>query len=142
MRSSVFKAAPLLIAPLILAACSTPQKRAEQNPEMFAALSQDEQRLVLEGRIREGMNQDAVFIALGRPSRETEARLGGRDHLNWIYSRIVSREIPNYSRRYYRGADGSIYSRCYYDPYYDSYIVDTFRVIFEDGKVVGWEELY
>lgn len=122
--------------------CSTPQTRADQNPEAFAALSKEEQRLVLEGRIREGMNQDAVFIALGRPSRERESRMEGQSRINWIYSRIVSREIPNFSRRYYRGADGNVYSHCYYDPYYDSYIVDTFRVVFQNGKVIGWEELY
>ena len=127
---------------LLLTGCSTPQTRADQNPEAFAALSMEEQRLVLEGRIREGMNEDAVFIALGRPSRERESRLDGVSRTNWIYSRIVTREIPQFSRRYYRGADGHVYSRCYYDPYYDSYIVDTFRVIFENGSVVWWEELY
>ncbi|MGF1677990.1 MAG: hypothetical protein ACFCUX_02225 [Candidatus Methylacidiphilales bacterium] len=131
----------VLISSLLIVSCSTPQKRAEEKSTAFAALSQEEQRLVLEGRIREGMNPDAVYIALGRPAKEREARMGGRNHVHWIYSRMISREVPAFRREYYRGSDGRLYGQTYYDPYYESYVVDTFRVIFENNRVVGWEEL-
>jgi len=122
--------------------CSTPQSRAQENPEAFARLSKEQQRLALEGKISEGMNEDAVYVALGRPSKKREGRLDGRDQLYWVYSRIVSREIPSYRTRYSRDRFGRVYADCYYDPFYDSYVEDTFRVIFENGKVVGWQELY
>ncbi|MEM6885305.1 MAG: hypothetical protein AAF571_09750 [Verrucomicrobiota bacterium] len=121
--------------------CTSPQKRAEENPEAFARLSKDQQRMVLEGRIEEGMNEDAVYIALGRPSKKRDMRIEGETINNWIYSRTVTEEIPAFRDRYYRGHNGRLYRSCYYDPYYRSYVVDTFRVMFKSGKVVGWEEL-
>lgn len=131
----------LLVAVISLMGCSSPQKRAESRPEAFARLSPDEQRLALEGRIREGMNEDAVFIALGRPSKTLSARRDGADQIHWVYSSIVTREIPSFSHSRFRGEDGRWYGRSYYDPYYQSYVVDTFRVVFRDGRVIGWEEL-
>ncbi len=126
---------------LLLAGCTSPQKRAEENPEAFASLSKERQRMVLEGKIEEGMNEDAVYIALGRPSKKRDMRIEGKTLNNWIYSRTVTEEIPAFRDSYYRGHNGRVYRSCYYDPYFRSYVVDTFRVMFKQGKVVGWEEL-
>jgi len=126
---------------LIIAGCSTPQKRAEENPEAFAKLSKPQQRMVLEGRIGEGLSEKAVYIALGRPSKKRDMRIEGETITNWIYSRTLTEVIPAYRDRYYRGHNGRLYRSCYYDPYYRSYVVDTFRVMFKQGQVVGWEEL-
>ncbi|MEM1157348.1 MAG: hypothetical protein AAF649_03940 [Verrucomicrobiota bacterium] len=126
---------------LIFIGCTSPQKRAEENPEAFAKLSKAQQRMVLEGRIEEGMNEDAVFIALGRPTKKRDMRIEGENINNWIYSRTLTEVIPAYRDRYYRGYNGRLYRSCYYDPYYRSYVVDTFRVMFKQGRVVGWEEL-
>jgi hypothetical protein len=141
MRSNGFFFFVVLATALFIAGCTSPQKRAEQNPEAFAKLGKEQQRLVLEGKIQEGMNEDAVFIALGRASQKREMRLDGETLNNWIYSRTVTEEIPAFRDRYYRGRNGRLYRSCYYDPYYRSYVVDTFRVMFKKGKVVGWEEL-
>lgn len=123
------------------AACSTPQKRAEENPEAFGRLTKSEQQLVLSGRVKEGLDSDAVYIALGRPSRVLEGSEGGQFYERWIYSRTVSEPVRYRRMGTYFIKGHGYYPYCYYDTYWDSYVVDTFEVTFRNGIVRGWREL-
>lgn len=73
-------------AAVLLASCaSTPQKRIDNNPQMFNALSSKDRSLVSRGVIREGMNRDAVFLAWGAPDQTTMGRKNGRQTEQWAY---------------------------------------------------------
>ncbi|MEO0454161.1 MAG: hypothetical protein AAFY98_08500 [Verrucomicrobiota bacterium] len=129
----------MVIAFFFVVGCSTPQKRAEERPEAFANLSKSDQSLVLSGQIKEGLNTDAVYVALGRPSRVLRGREKGVSYERWVYSTIVS--YPVRARgTYFLGPHGP-FPYCYYSTRWESYVIDTFEVQFEGGSVTGWREL-
>jgi hypothetical protein len=51
----------------IFTSCSTTETRISEHPEIFQSLSPRDQALVREGKIREGMSQNAVWVAWGAP---------------------------------------------------------------------------
>lgn len=133
----------LALAALLLGAagCSTPLTRSQERASTFERLKPEDQRLLLQGKIREGLDEDAVYIALGKPSRVTRGQKEGRREFSWIYSRLETRTVLSYRPRVVHLQDGG--AVVHYDaaPYYDTYSVDAFEVMFQDGKVIGWKEL-
>ena len=82
----VLSLAALLVA-LALTACSTPERRIEKNPELFAALPPDVQANVRAGRIDLGYSSEAVALALGEPDRQyTRRSTGGKTTKVWSYT--------------------------------------------------------
>ena len=59
---------------LILTSCSTTETRISNHPDIFQTLSPRDQALVREGKIREGMSQDAVWLAWGTPDQKATGR--------------------------------------------------------------------
>ncbi len=74
----------------LLAGCASNatlrQRRVEANPEAYQRLSEADRRLVSQGKIREGMNKEGVFLSWGRPD---EIRQGSKQKVPY--------EIWNYS---------------------------------------------
>jgi len=95
----------------------------------------------MKGLISEGMNTDAVYIAMGNPSRIVTGRIDKSDFVRWIYGRLQTDVVPGYSYRPVVGPNGYVYMTSFYDPEYFTYQVDSYAVIFKNGKVVGWEQL-
>ncbi len=77
-----------------LAGCATPGRRAQQNPAAFHRLSPSDQRLVLKGKIRPGMDHDAVFIAWGKPDWKLRGGKGQEECESWIYYRERTTYAP------------------------------------------------
>jgi len=141
MISRLFGLSLLCLATVVFVSCSTPQTRSKERAESFSRLTKVEQRTVLEGRIKEGMIQDAVYIAMGNPSRRSRGRFEGKSTESWIYGRLESYNIPRYRREYIRGPHGELFSRHVYDPITEFRTVETFVVYFNNGRVIGWQEL-
>ena len=57
-----------------VAGCTTIDTRIAERREAFSRMSQRDQALVQQGTIREGMSQDAVYIAWGPPSQRAPGR--------------------------------------------------------------------
>jgi len=131
---------------LFSSACSTVQSRIDRNPEMFAALPADDQALVLQGQVEEGMNQEAVFLAWGAPDREIVRSREGRQVDIWIYLLRRTTAVPafSYGLRYggYRpGWGGGVAVDVpIYDPVYITEEEPSRSVEFEGGRVVGWSK--
>jgi hypothetical protein len=121
--------------------CSTPQTRAKERASSFERLKPEDQRMLLQGKIREGLDEDAVYVALGSPTRVTRGQREGKQEYSWIYSRMVTRTIPAYRPRAVRLSDGRTMVCEDYAPLYETDLVDAFEVIFRAGKVIGWKEL-
>ncbi len=70
-----------------LSSCvTTPSMRIEENVSVFQSLPVAEQQLVREGRIAEGMSQQAVFLAWGYPNvAPVRGQKGGQDFERWVY---------------------------------------------------------
>lgn len=74
-----------------LAGCDTPAVRARVHGSAFGKLSAGDRRLVLAGKVRSGMNKDAVYIAWGEPDAK-ETVPGGKDDTTevWSYRRQLT----------------------------------------------------
>ncbi len=75
---------------LLLNACSTPETRISERPDVYRSLSAADQGLVSQGKIREGMSRDAVYIAWGAPNQRAEGRNRGSAVETWIYFNTTS----------------------------------------------------
>jgi hypothetical protein len=135
----------VLILPLILGSCSTIESRKEERAQAFDLLTKDQQRVVMQGRITEGLGQDAVYIALGKPLRVRRESMNGVATENWVYGRMETYSNPGIVMGPAYGYGRYGYGPYFYPGYYDtnvSVMRDTFIVYFNQaGKVKGWKEL-
>ena len=121
--------------------CATPQSRAQEKSEAFASLPKKFQEAALKGELVEGMNADAVYIALGKPERVVSGEEKGVQQERWVYVRIETDEVPAWRETYGRTADGRVLAFRQYDPIRLTRFRDSFEVKFEKGKAVGWRGL-
>ncbi|HEY2573549.1 MAG TPA: hypothetical protein VGH65_05745 [Verrucomicrobiaceae bacterium] len=77
---------PAAAGMLLLANCSSPATRISKNPDLYHGLSEPHKALVQQGRITEGMNKEAVWLAWGRADRVATGSRGGRPYERWSYT--------------------------------------------------------
>lgn len=79
-----------LLAVFTLSNCSSvnPAGRIEKNPQIYNDLSLEEQELVSQGQITEGMTPGGVFLALGSPDRRLEGSSEGKRTMRWDYTSL------------------------------------------------------
>lgn len=127
--------------------CSTFEKRAEDNAELFASLDAETQDKLRQGMVEVGYTPDMVFIALGAPDSRSERITAESREKIWIYSTYYTE---------YTGTDTVGYQRIVnYDPTTKSYFVhyepvrvdhyqnrteDRIRITFRDDKVAVIEK--
>ncbi len=142
---------------LLVAGCATTEYRISQYPALYQTLSPRDQGLVREGRIREGMSQDAVFLAWGSPAERLSGRSRGRQIETWVFTTTRTAYSPHfgfglgfgsYGGGYYRHRGGYRYHHFgYYDPFYDPFFYSRFETVevpsrivsFQNGRVVGYQ---
>src|SRR3954468_19694739 len=129
----------LCASALFFAGCATPEQRISDHPEIFQTLSPRDQELVKAGKIREGMSQDAVWIAWGSPDQKATGVARGHSVETWIYNDYYYANSPYpypYGPFGYGGYFGSgrlvfhthgryrfaVIGDPFYDPFYYSYI--------------------
>jgi hypothetical protein len=160
MKTPFLSLCSAALAALLLSSCvapSTPQSRIAARPEAYNSLPASQRSLIDQGKIKEGMTKDAVYLAWGQPDRVRESSSGGRKTESWlyegydpVYTQHVDIGYGGYGYGGYghgrRGRYGGFYD-CY--PYggssyavgtevnYIPYVART--VDFRNGKVTGWE---
>lgn len=92
----------------IFVGCSTTQTRISDHPEIYQRLGQTDQALVNRGEIRNGMPQEAVYLAWGNPEQRTTANVHGRPAETWVYTETTGdiRPFPHYGLGYGFGRGG------------------------------------
>ena len=70
---------------LLLAGCATPEKRIQQNQEIFDSFPVAAQARIRGGQIDLGFTPDMVRIALGEPQRKTLRRAADGEVEIWSY---------------------------------------------------------
>ncbi len=137
----------MLLAPLLwlAAGCaSSVERRIERNPQLFQQLYAQDQQLVREQKLREGMSREAVFLALGRPDRVSTGRKNGKNFERWIY--VGQQAIMTQTLGMgWGGRWGGGWCAPYYDPFFMGGPMVTYvpyeaaAVDFVNGRAVGWE---
>ena len=148
---------------LALTGCSTTETRIAEHPDIFQRLSPRDQDLVRQGKIRDGMPQDAVWLAWGNPDQRGAGFARGRAVETWIYNEYVYAHAPYpypYGPYGYGGYWGggrvafhsynhrrfAVIGDPYFDPFYYSYITPSIpypakTVTFTGGRVVSLQIL-
>lgn len=165
--SSGARLALTLLAALLLGSCETTQDRIAQRPEAYNALSARDKDLVQRGEIREGMSQDAVYIAWGAPNQRGPGRHRGSSTETWIYFNTTAGDYypPPFAYGYggfgyggfggyggsflHRHRSGRLHRHVYYDPFYDPWFYRRTSVIsypdrtvsFQNGRVIAFQFL-
>lgn len=152
----------ILASALMLTSCSTTESRISEHPEIFQGLSPRDQALVSQGKIREGMSQNAVWLAWGNPDQKAMGDMRGRSTETWIYVAYRSAYPYGYGYGYPYGGFGGFYGgglihgyyghhyaffgHPFYDPFYYSYIPPSIpypykTVTFANGRVMSFQYL-
>ena len=77
-----------VVGVIVLTGCqtATPASRISANPVMFRMLSPEQQLMVQQGKICEGMNRDAVYLAWGNPNvPPVKGQQNGKPYEKWVY---------------------------------------------------------
>lgn len=94
----ILPAAAAMIA-IAVTSCvtSTPTTRIKKSPEVFQQLSPADQELAKQGQVKQGMERNAVLIALGEPDKISQGSKDSKAFEKWYYasSRPVHRTGVN-----------------------------------------------
>ncbi len=124
---------------VLLAGCSTPDRRIEKNPEIFNRCTPQQQELIKQGKVAIGFDEEMARLALGDPNRSTTRTDASGQSEVWYYVTYETDEgVLLYTGHYHHFCGPGFY------PYYLDYPTrrehDRFKVTFKDGKVVSIEE--
>jgi hypothetical protein len=132
---------------LALVGCAnTVERRIERNPQLFQQLSAQDQQLVREQKLREGMSREAVFLALGRPDRVSTGRKNGKDFERWTYVGQQAVMTQTFGMGW-GGRWGGGWCGPFNDPFMMGGPMVTYipyeaaSVDFVSGRAVGWETM-
>ena len=142
----------LASASLVLSSCAnnTVERRIELNPQLFQQLSAQDQQLVREQKLREGMSREAVFLAIGRPDRVSTGRKNGKDFERWTYVGQQAVTTQTFGMGW-GGRWGGGFAGGWCGPFNDPFFMggpmityipyEAASVDFVNGRAVGWESM-
>ena len=130
---------PLL---LVLAACSSPQRRIERNQALFNTFPPAAQEKIKKGEVAPGFTPDMVLIALGKPARKHTRTTADQRQEIWSYGERGARPALGFSLGFGSGYYGSnVYAGgVHVGSGSDWYGDERMRVVFQNGQVVSVEE--
>lgn len=85
MKTSLRLLASALLAITVISCVSSRERRITNNPQIYNSLSTSDQLLVQQGRIREGMTKEGVFLSYGRPDAVSTGRQKGASIEKWTF---------------------------------------------------------
>lgn len=134
----------ILVCAALWAGCatSTVEKRRTERSASYAALSPENRQMVDQGKIKVGMNEDAVYIALGKPSDKLVNETSeGREDI-WVYVETTLKSEYYYSDRPigHRHNDTPHYGHTLEQDYVPRDYV-RLEVTFKNGNVTRWRTL-
>ena len=120
----------LLLCSLLFAGCATNsvETRRKEKSAAYDALPPDQKQLVDQGLLKAGMSEEAVYIALGKPSEILHSGDQNGEATTWIYYGSYMQGYPIWWRRNFTYA---------YNP--QDYVKA--ELVFVSGRLVSWRTL-
>jgi hypothetical protein len=140
---SLVKHALLLLLPLVfLAGCktSTIESRKQERANAYTRLPADQRDDVDAGRIRVGMNADAVYISWGKPAQILEGGTEQGQVTTWLYEGGWMQEERYWAYRTVGSGPYACAERYLARDYYPRAYISA-EVNFTDGLVKQWRTL-
>lgn len=132
---------------LLLSACDTFERRAQEKAATFEQLSPAERAKLKRGEIEMGNTPEMVYIALGRADEQHEKTTPTGREMVWTYKTYHQEYEGNVHTGYRRVVlwdPGLKRYVVFYDPVYaevySEHSEENIRVKFHDGKVVEVEQ--
>ncbi len=144
IKKKILKTLVCVMSGIFLVACqtSTPASRIAEHPAMFKSLPLEQQVLVRQGKLCEGMSEDAVFLAWGRPDvPPVDSHRNGKVSSRWIYRGYEPVTVINDTPWSYAGPYWGPYGGWWYaGPTYSTAFIPrtAASVDFVNGKVKSW----
>jgi len=86
MKRFLHLCACTLLTVLVVSCATARERRIANNPQIYQKLTTSDQVLVQQGRIREGMTKEGVFLSYGRPDSVATGRQKGSSVEQWTYT--------------------------------------------------------
>jgi hypothetical protein len=121
--------------------CGGVNSRIKDHQREFATYPPEVQGQIQNGRIDRGFTEQMVYLAKGEPDERTTAKLGAKSIVVWKYARHMPSAPPGQAA----GGLSTPYGYPTFGPgptqptplfYEKSY----FKVEFDKGKVIGWDQ--
>lgn len=124
----------------LLAACSpTPSDRIAKNMPAYEQLPKDQQVKVARGELEKGMSPMAVLLAWGEPEQKMAGRMDGKNTERWIYTKSGTGWSVGLGGGGFRSRDSGVGTGIGVTMPLGSRPPVSYNVLFENGKVTGWE---
>ena len=123
--------------------CSAVNYRIKKHPADYASLSAADQQLVSSGRVREGLSQQAVYLAWGKADSVRRGSRHGQAFETWIY--LATDTVPDrpfISPLFYGPYAGWYrpYSAVWYSDFETTRTYPYRTAVFENGRLAAWSD--
>lgn len=137
-----------LAGALVLAGCSTFEKRSEEKAAVFSTLDLATRERLKLRVINVGDTEDMVYIALGVPDEKRETLTKDGRATTWIYNaywqEYRGQVFVGYRRQIIYNPGSKSY-QVYYEPIeqsvYENRVEERIRITFENGRVTVVEQM-
>jgi hypothetical protein len=128
----------------LAAGCSTPstvESRRQEKLPAYTALPEDQKARVDKGEVVVGMDEDAVYIALGKPAQVLKSADANGAIVTWLYEGLTTEDYIGWRYATVLGRKGAYTGTPYLtrDTEYSSYI--SAELVFRGGKLESFREL-
>jgi hypothetical protein len=129
---------------VLVSACatskSTVETRRQERAAAYGALTPEQRRLVDEGQIKVGMNEDAVYIAWGKPAQMLASEDASGRLTTWLYQGTTTDEYVGWRYAEVPGPNGAYFTRRLdRDISVREYV--SAELVFHDGLLQSWRTL-
>lgn len=125
-----------LLAALVLAACSSPQKRVNQHRSLFETYPKEVQQKILAGQVEVGFTAEQVQMAWGSPTNVYSAKTQEGAQEIWSYGGGASGPAVGFGVSSFGGPVGYGVGVGSGPGYPD----ETGRLVFQDGRVTSVQQ--
>ncbi len=141
--NAIIRSWPVLFLTLLIPGCATQptvETRRTERAAAYGALPPEQRKLVDEGQIKVGMNEDAVYIAWGQPAQVLQSEDASGQLTTWLYQGTTTDEFVGWRFVEMPGPNGSYLTRRVERDFSVREYVSA-ELVFREGQLLSWRTL-